>query len=62
MSKPLAYFTICFTLAVLAFSTWQLFCGNFSAAFSALPFLFIIYLFVRAGQRRSSNEPPATGP
>jgi hypothetical protein len=30
----------------VAFSTWQLFKGNLEAAFSALPFLLIVYLFV----------------
>lgn len=50
MSKPVAYFTICFTLAVICFGTWQLFCGNFAAAFSSLPFLLIIYLFVMASR------------
>jgi hypothetical protein len=31
---------------LVAFSTWQLFHGNLEAAFSSLPFLLIIYLFV----------------
>lgn len=60
MSKPLAYFTIIFTLSVIGFSTWQLFSGNLAAAFSALPFLCIIYLFVRPGQKTGHKEPPAT--
>ena len=33
-------------LFLVAFCTWQLFQGNLEAAFSALPFLLIIYLFV----------------
>ena len=35
-----------FVLFLVAFSTWQLFHGNLEAAFSAFPFLLIIYLFV----------------
>jgi len=35
-----------FVLFLVAFSTWQMFQGNLEAAFSALPFLLIIYLFV----------------
>ena len=35
-----------FVLFLVAFSTWQFFRGNFEAAFSSLPFLLIIYLFV----------------
>ena len=35
-----------FVLFLVAFCTWQLFQGNLEAAFSTLPFLFIIYLFV----------------
>ncbi|MBL0226507.1 MAG: hypothetical protein IPQ16_13325 [Geobacteraceae bacterium] len=35
-----------FVLFLVAFSTWQLFHGNIEAAFSSLPFLLIIYLFV----------------
>jgi TRAP-type C4-dicarboxylate transport system permease small subunit len=35
-----------FVLFLVAFGTWELFQGNLEAAFSTLPFLFIIYLFV----------------
>ena len=35
-----------FVLFLVSFCTWQLFQGNLEAAFSTLPFLFIIYLFV----------------
>jgi hypothetical protein len=35
-----------FVLFLVAFSTWQLFHGNLEAAFSSLPFLLIIYLFI----------------
>jgi hypothetical protein len=40
-----------FVLFLVAFSTWQLFHGNLAAAFSSLPFLLIVYLFVM--RRRS---------
>jgi uncharacterized membrane protein len=40
-----------FVLFLVAFSIWQLFHGNIEAAFSSLPFLLIIYLFVM--RRRS---------
>lgn len=55
MTKPLAYLTICFTLCVIAFSTWQLFAGNFVAAFSGLPFLLIIYLFVLSRRQQDGS-------
>ena len=35
-----------FVIFLVAFSTWQLFRGNLEAAFSSLPFLLIVYLFV----------------
>lgn len=35
-----------FVLFLVTFCTWQLFQGNLEAAFSTLPFLLIIYLFV----------------
>jgi len=35
-----------FTLFLVGFSTWQLFLGNLEAAFSSLPFLLIVYLFL----------------
>ena len=45
--KKLPVFLILFfVLFLVAFSTWQLFQGNIEAAFSSLPFLLIIYLFV----------------
>ena len=40
-----------FVLFLVVFSTWQMFHGNLEAAFSSLPFLLIIYLFVMS--RRS---------
>ena len=38
---------ILFSLALIGFCTWQLFAGNLEAAFSSLPFLLIIYVFIR---------------
>jgi cytoskeletal protein RodZ len=35
-----------FVLLLVSFSTWQLFQGNLEAAFSSLPFLLIVYLFI----------------
>jgi len=35
-----------FVIFLVSFSTWQLFHGNLEAAFSSLPFLLIIYLYV----------------
>jgi hypothetical protein len=40
-----------FVIFLVGFSTWQMYHGNFEAAFSSLPFLLIIYLFVM--RRRS---------
>ena len=42
---PLILLTL-FVFFLVGFSTWQLFRGNLEAAFSSLPFLLIIYLFV----------------
>jgi hypothetical protein len=47
MKKPAAIFIIFFTLAVVGFGTWQLFKGNFEAAFSSVPFLLVIYFFIK---------------
>ena len=46
MKKLPSILLFVFVLFLVAFSTWQLFHGNLEAAFSALPFLLIIYLFV----------------
>ncbi len=35
-----------FAVFLVGFSTWQLFLGNLEAAFSSLPFLLIVYLFL----------------
>jgi hypothetical protein len=42
---------IVLVLAVLAFSTWQLFQGNFAAAMSSMPLLLLFYLFLASRSR-----------
>lgn len=51
MNKTLAVFMIIFTLGLVTFATWHLFKGNLDAAFMPLPFLLIIYFFLRPGNR-----------
>lgn len=51
MNKLATILLLCFIAAILTFSIWQLFSGRFEAAFSALPFLVIIYLFVKPWRR-----------
>ena len=51
MKKISAFLLLLFLLAIVSFSTWQLFLGNLEAAFSAVPFLLIIYLFLLAQQK-----------
>jgi hypothetical protein len=46
LKKLPAILLISFVIFLVAFGTWQLFLGNLEAAFSSLPFLLIIYLFV----------------
>ncbi|MCM2358068.1 MAG: hypothetical protein NDI77_07960 [Geobacteraceae bacterium] len=50
MKKLAAVLATIFVLAIVSFSTWQLFLGNLEAAFSTLPFLLILYLFMKAQQ------------
>jgi len=52
MKKPLALFIICFTICLIVFATWQLFKGNLEAAFMPLPFLLIIYFFLKSSDRQ----------
>jgi hypothetical protein len=42
---------LAFVIGLVIFSTWQLYAGNLEAAFSTLPFLLIIYLFVMRFRR-----------
>ncbi len=51
MRKPLAIFTIFFTLCLIILATWQLFKGNLEAAFMPLPFLLIIYFYVKSEEK-----------
>jgi len=51
LKKLPAILLFIFVLFLVSFSTWQMFLGNLEAAFSSLPFLLIIYLFVM--RRRS---------
>lgn len=46
LKKLPTIFLLLFVLMLVIFSTWQLFLGNIEAAFSALPFLLVAYLFV----------------
>lgn len=50
MNKILALIMIAAVLSVVCFSTVQLYRGNFGAAFSAAPFLLILYFFVKPKQ------------
>lgn len=47
MKKIPTLLLLLFALAIISFSTWQLFRGNLEAAFSSLPFLLVTYLFVK---------------
>jgi hypothetical protein len=51
LKKPPVIMLFIFVIFLVAFCTWEMFQGNLEAAFSTLPFLFIIYLFVM--RRRS---------
>lgn len=47
MNRLVSVILIVFVLVLVFIGTWQLFLGNFGAAFSSAPFLLIIYLFLR---------------
>lgn len=49
MTKIAAASIILFTLCLVCFATWNLFKGNLEAAFMPLPFLLVIYFFVKRG-------------
>lgn len=51
MKRPLAIFTTLFTIGLVTFATWQLFKGNLEAAFTPLPFLIIIYLYLQSTRK-----------
>ena len=46
MKKTGLWLLLLFVVGLVVFATWQLYAGNLVAAFSALPFLLITYLFV----------------
>ncbi len=46
-----AFLTILFTIGLVCFATWQLFKGNLEAAFMPLPFLLIIYFYLKSGEK-----------
>lgn len=50
MNKFSALAIILFTVCLIIFATWQLFKGNLEAAFMPLPFLLVIYFFVKSGE------------
>ena len=51
MGKLSALAMSIFVIFLIAFGTWQLFRGNFEAAFSTFPFLLIVYFFVKPLRR-----------
>ncbi len=51
MNKAAAVAIILFTIGLISFATWQLFRGNLEAAFMPLPFLLVVYFFVKNGER-----------
>ena len=51
MKRVPALLLLLFVLSIISFGTWQLFRGNLEAAFSALPFLLVTYLFVKRFSR-----------
>jgi hypothetical protein len=48
VNRLLALFTLAFTVALVAFATWQLFKGNLEAAFMPLPFLLVTYFLLKS--------------
>lgn len=51
MNKLFASFLIVMVLSIVGFGTWQLFLGNWEAAFSAFPFLLVLYFFVNLNKK-----------
>ena len=47
MAKLHAIIVTLFALFLIVFGTWQLFIGNFEAAFSTFPFLLVIFFYVK---------------
>lgn len=51
MQKPIAILIILFTICLVIFATWHLFKGNLEAAFMPLPFLLIIYFYIKQREK-----------
>jgi len=51
MNRLSASLLIIFLFILVGFGTWQLYAGNIEAAFSTLPFLLIMYLYVMSKRR-----------
>ncbi len=51
MGRISALILISAVLSIVSFGTWQLFLGNFEAAFSSLPFLLAVYFFVKVSHK-----------
>jgi hypothetical protein len=52
LTRLSALLQIVLAVALIGFSTFELFSGNLSAAMSTFPLLLLLYLFVVAGQKR----------
>jgi hypothetical protein len=52
MKRILAAIQVAIVLAIIVFTTWQLFLGNFEVAMTGFPFLVAYYVFVVALKRR----------
>ncbi len=51
MQKAVAAFQLAIVIAIIAYATFELFRGNFSAAMSCFPLLVIFYLFLAYRRR-----------
>ena len=51
MNRLASVILILIVSSLVCFGTWQLFLGNFEAAFSSAPFLLIIYLFLKSWRK-----------
>ena len=52
MRRIFAAMQILIVLAIITFSTWQLFQGNFAAGMASMPLLLIFYLFLSSRSKR----------
>jgi len=51
MKKLSADLLILLVVALVSFSTWQLFRGNLEAAFSSFPFLLVTFFFLKLNRK-----------